>query len=105
MRSRRGRTPDRYKHLDPSARRSARERSRSPNWFGARRRKRSEGGDKFKDSLSEGMKKRGVEAEEEEEDEDIEDKDLEENDEDEETIIAKRRAQREALLQKLASKE
>ena len=46
------------------------------------------------------MKKRGGEAEEEEEeDEDIEDKDLEENDEDEETIIAKRRAQREALLQ------
>lgn len=104
--SRRGRTPDRYKHLDPSSRRSARERSRSPNWFGARRRKRSEGGDKYKDSLSEGMKKRaGEEGEEEEEDEEIEDQDLEENDEDEETIIAKRRAQREALLQKLASKE
>ena len=36
---------------------------------------------------------------EEDDDDDIEDKDLEENDEDEETIIAKRRAQREALLQ------
>ena len=46
------------------------------------------------------MKKRaGEEGEEEEEDEEIEDQDLEENDEDEETIIAKRRAQREALLQ------
>ena len=56
--------------------------------------------DKYKGSLSEGMKRRpeGDEESEEEED-DIEDKDLEENDEDEETIIAKRRAQREALVQ------
>lgn len=36
---------------------------------------------------------------EDEEDDEIEDKDIEDNDEDEETIIAKRRAQREALLQ------
>ena len=46
------------------------------------------------------MKRRPEGDEEsEEEDDDIEDKDLEENDEDEETIIAKRRAQREALVQ------
>ena len=88
--------------MDPSGRRAAKDRSRSPNWFGARRRKKSDGGDKYKGSLSEGMKRRPDEEasdQEEEDDDDIEDKDLEENDEDEETIIAKRRAQREALLQ------
>ena len=47
------------------------------------------------------MKRRpdGEDDDDEEEEDDIEDKDLEENDEDEETIIAKRRAQREALMQ------
>ena len=87
--------------MDPSGRRAAKDRSRSPNWFGARRRKKSDGGDKYKGSLSEGMKRRpdDEESDQDEDDDDIEDKDLEENDEDEETIIAKRRAQREALLQ------
>ncbi|XP_065349482.1 serine/threonine-protein kinase PRP4 homolog [Cloeon dipterum] len=112
MREREAREADRRRRSPPQRRGSPRRdagrdryrRSRSPRNRRGRdeRGRKSERNDKFKGSLSEGLK---VDASSSSDEEDLYNLNLEEEEEDEEAIIEKRRKQREELLKRLGASD
>ncbi|KAJ8375040.1 hypothetical protein SKAU_G00056200, partial [Synaphobranchus kaupii] len=91
---RRSRSPFRRRSMDRDRMGRMRQRWRSGSWERARRRRRGRDEDKFKGSLSEGMKADRESSSEEV----LEDYDVDE--EDEEAVIEQRRLQRQAIVQK-----